>query len=315
MSRTRTAPPGGGGGKAGAALLSGQIVAAYGRRYLVETEGGLISCVSRGKRSEYACGDRVATASTSEGEGVIEAADPRSTLFFRSAAYRTKLIAANASQVAVVAAAEPSFSDELICRVLVAAENAGLKVLLVLNKCDLAAQAAQARGRLQPFVQAGYELLEVSALQDVGALRERLQGETTVLIGQSGMGKSTLINAVFPDAQAATREISAFLSSGKHTTTHALLYRLEALGAGQHGSVIDCPGMQEFGLAHLDWRELSAGFREFQLLLGQCRFPDCRHQREPGCAVAAAVEQGLVAERRLELYRRIQASEATTHRN
>ena len=295
------------------ALINGRIVAAYGRRYLLETAGGLLSCVPRGKRSECACGDRAAIALTSPGEGVIEAVDPRSTLFFRSAVHRTKLIAANASQVAVVTAAEPSFSDELVSRVLAAAENAGMRSLVVLNKCDLAEQAAQARARLQPFVLAGYELIEVSALQDVGALRSRLEGESTVLVGQSGMGKSTLINALFPGAQAATREISAFLASGKHTTTHAMLYQLDD-EAGSSGSVIDCPGIQEFGLAHLDWRELSAGFREFRPLVSQCRFPECRHQQEPGCAVAAAAAQGLIAPRRLELYRRIEAAEAAARR-
>jgi len=132
-----------------------------------------------------------------------------------------------------------------------------------------------------------------------------------VLVGQSGMGKSSLINALFPDARAATREISVFLASGKHTTTHALLYRLDNhQTAATQEWVIDCPGVQEFGLAHLDWRELSAGFREFRPLLQQCRFPDCRHQREPGCAIAAAADRGLIAPRRLELYRRIQAAES-----
>lgn len=290
-------------------LIAGRIVAAYGRRYLVETAQGLVSCVPRGKRSECACGDRVAIAATAPGEGVIEAVDPRSTLFFRAAVHRTKLIAANATQVALITAAEPSFSDELLSRALVAAENAGLRSLLVLNKCDLVELAREARARLQPFVQAGYELIEVSALGDVGALKARLEGESTVLVGQSGMGKSTLINALFPGAQAATREISAFLASGKHTTTHAMLYRL-----GDTGSVIDCPGMQEFGLAHLDWRQLAAGFREFLPLPHQCRFPDCRHLSEPGCAVAAAAAQGLVSLRRLELYRRIMVAEEAVRR-
>lgn len=293
-------------------VLNGQIVAAYGRRYVVETPQGMMSCVSRGKRSDYACGDRVALTTISPqvsgspvpGEGVIEAADPRSSLFFRSAAHRQKLIAANATQVAIIVATDPSFSDELVTRALVAAEHAGLKSLLVLNKCDLTEAVAQAAVRLLPFSQAGYTSLQVSALGDVAALRQHLLGETTVLVGQSGMGKSTIINALFPDAHAATREISRFLASGKHTTTHALLYRLDEASA-----VIDCPGMQEFGLAHLDWRELAAGFREFQPLLGQCRFPDCRHQPEPGCAIAAAAEKGEIAARRLELYRRIAAAE------
>ena len=303
-----------------ARLIAGQIVAAYGRRYIVETAEGLMSCVSRGKRSEYACGDRVAIARTGTApthsltaivgamdDGVIEAADPRSTLFFRSAAHRRKLIAANATQIAMVVAAEPSFSDELVSRALVAAEQAGLKILLVLNKCDLADAALAAAERLQPFAQAGYPLVKISALQDTHALREKLLDETTVLVGQSGMGKSTLINALFPDAHAATREISTFLSSGKHTTTHALLYRLD-----EHSAVIDCPGMQEFGLAHVEWREIAAGFREFLPFTDGCRFPDCRHLHEPGCAIASAVNDGAISPRRLELYRRIIMAEAGT---
>lgn len=301
-----------------AGLISGQIVAAYGRRYIVETAAGLISCVPRGKRSEYACGDRVAIARTgaaSSGpsantgtgldEGVIEAVDPRSTLFFRSAAHRRKLIAANATQIAVVVAAEPSFSDELVSRVLVAAEQAGLKTLLVLNKCDIADAAVAAAARLEPFARAGYPILHLSAIQDATALRAALIDETTVLVGQSGMGKSTLINALFPNAHAATREISTFLASGKHTTTHALLYRLDMQSA-----VIDCPGMQEFGLAHVEWRDIAAGFREFLPFTRECRFPDCRHLREPGCAVTSATEDGSISPRRLELYRRIIVAEA-----
>ena len=136
------------------------------------------------------------------------------------------------------------------------------------------------------------------------ALRARLQGETTVLVGQSGMGKSTLINALVPEANAATREISTFLASGKHTTTFARLYRLDAQSA-----IIDCPGMQEFGLAHLDWRELAAGFREIGPLSVNCRFPDCHHQGEPACAVAAAAEADRIDQRRLALYRRIAQAE------
>ncbi len=298
------------------AALHGQIVAAYGRRYLVETAheqaaggpGALLSCMALGRQSQYACGDRVTVLSSGPGEGVIESAETRSTLFFRSAAHRSKLIAANATQVAVVVASEPSFSDELVARVLAAAECAGMRSLIVLNKADLAELTTQALERLRGFERAGYPPIVVSALQDGGAmaeaLRARLQGETTVLVGQSGMGKSTLINALVPEANAATREISTFLASGKHTTTFARLYRLDAQSA-----IIDCPGMQEFGLAHLDWRELAAGFREIGPLSVNCRFPDCHHQGEPACAVAAAAEADRIDQRRLALYRRIAQAE------
>jgi len=121
-----------------------------------------------------------------------------------------------------------------------------------------------------------------------------------VLIGQSGMGKSTIVNALVPDADAATQEISRFLDSGRHTTAHARFYRLDPASA-----IVDSPGVQEFGLAHLGARDIEAGFVDIRPLAGACRFPDCRHDGEPGCAVAAAVGEGRVHARRLELFRRI----------
>jgi ribosome biogenesis GTPase len=283
------------------AHVSGQVVAAYGRRFLVESRGGdFIPCLPRGRHGQYACGDRVLVKRTGRGEGVIEAADPRSSLFLRATPHRRKLIAANVSQVAVVTAGEPSVSDELVCRILVAAECQRIRGLVVANKVDLEAPAAVLRDRLASFARSGYPVVEVSAKRDVGEVRKRLAGETTVLLGQSGMGKSTIVNALVPGADAATREISRFLDSGRHTTSHTRLYRLDAAS-----SIIDSPGLQEFGLAHLSAVEIERGFPELAAFAGQCRFSDCRHRAEPGCAVRAAAEAGGLHPRRLELLHRI----------
>jgi ribosome biogenesis GTPase len=290
----------------GAGAVHGSIVASFGRRYLVEADdGSFLECVTRGKRGSLTCGDRVVAAATSAREGVIEAVAPRRTLLQRAAPHRSKLIAANATQLAVVVAGEPSFSDELVCRALVEAEHAGVRSLIVLNKADLAAPTAAARARLAPICAVGYLLVEISATHDVAPLRRRLQGETTVLLGQSGMGKSTLVNALVPEANAETREISRFLDSGKHTTTHSRLHRLDADTA-----VVDCPGLQELGLAHLDATAIELGFPELRALRGDCRFADCRHRQEPGCAVHVALAAGRLHPRRLELFHRIRDAEA-----
>ena len=266
-----------------------------------------ITCLTRGKKSEVACGDKVeikrtAEASSENGsgaQGVIERIAPRRSLLHRSDAFREKLIAANVTQIIVVVAAEPSFSDELLARCLVAAFDQKLEVLIVLNKCDLSAAAA-ARKRLIPYQAIGYRILELCAKRDVTQLRPFLTGHTSVLVGQSGMGKSTLINALLPDAQAATREISTALDSGKHTTTHARLYRID-----ETSGLIDCPGVQAFGLHHLSFGGIEQGFVEFAQYLGLCRFRDCRHAHEPGCALQNAVAEGKINARRLELFQQI----------
>jgi len=281
--------------------LSGEVVAAYGRRSLVETPGSdVITCLPRGRDKQYACGDRVLVTRIGRGEGVIEAADPRSSLFLRAAAHRRKLIAANASQVAVITAGEPSVNDELVCRVLVAAECQGVRGLIVLNKTDLPTPAAALRARLEPFARAGYPIVEVSAKRDVASLRDHLVGRTTVLIGQSGMGKSTIVNALVPDARATTREISRFLDSGRHATSCTRLYRLEGRSA-----IIDSPGIQEFGLAHLSAAEIQSGFPDLGRFVGHCRFRDCRHRAEPGCALQAAAAADEIHPRRLVLLHRL----------
>ena len=280
--------------------LTGLIIAAYGRHYLAELpDGEILECVPRGKKSEVACGDTVEIVRTSADQAVIDSIAPRSTLLYRSDAFKQKIIAANVTQIIVVVATEPSFNDELLARCLIAAHDQKLDTLIVLNKCDLP-QIAAARAQLAPYGKIGYRVLELSAKQDAAPLLPYLQGHTSVLVGQSGMGKSTLINAVIPEAQAATREISTVLDSGKHTTTHARLYHLNA-----NSNLIDCPGVQLFGLHHLDFAAIERSFPEFLPYLGQCRFANCSHSHEPDCAIRKATAEGKIDERRLKLFQQI----------
>lgn len=276
-------------------VAHGTVVAAHGRHYEIALDDGrAITCFPRGKKSVHACGDRVAVEPTGGEQGIIVSTAPRSSLLYRSDAYRQKVIAANAGQVVLVTATEPGFSAALVSRCLAAAEHQQMRAIIVLNKADLAARLPEARERLRPFAAAGYPVLELSARLDAAPLVPLLAGRVTVFAGQSGMGKSTLINALVPGAGAATREISAALDSGRHTTTVTRLYRLDADTA-----LIDSPGMQEFGLAHLLLGELEQTFVEFRPLLGHCRFRDCRHESEPDCALRRAVAEGSLDERRL----------------
>ncbi len=279
--------------------ITGTIVAAHGRHYQVELPGGeILRCFPRGKKSELACGDRVAIARSSDSQGVIESAEERASLLYRSNEFKQKLIAANVSQIIIVVATEPSFSDVLITRCLAAAESQDLQALIVLNKCDLSDKRPTALATLAPFTKLDYPILQLSARENAEALRPYLNGQTSVLVGQSGMGKSTLINALIDGANARTREISDALDSGKHTTTHATLYRLDA-----DSILIDSPGLQEFGLRHLTFSELEQSFPEFRPFLGQCRFRNCRHDREPGCTIHAAVQAGNIDPRRYTAFR------------
>ena len=286
----------------------GTVVAAFGRHYEIElADSTTATGYPLGKKSIYTCGDEIELSD----DGQILNLHPRRTLLYRADGFREKLIAANVTQIILVVATDPSFSDALLTRALVAAEHEGMQALIVLNKCDLQDGLAAARALLAPYVALGYRVVEMCAKQDVSELKLLLQNQVSVLVGQSGMGKSTLTNALIPGATAATREVSVALDSGKHTTTHARLYRLP-IGAGNtvldNAALIDCPGLQEFGLAHLTPAQIGHGFLEFRPLLGQCKFRDCQHRSEPGCAIKTAIESGQVHPRRLEHFHQLVAA-------
>jgi ribosome biogenesis GTPase / thiamine phosphate phosphatase len=281
--------------------LQGQIVAAHGRHYAVEIEGGeTLTCFPRGKRSLLACGDRVEVLRTAADQGVVEAVHPRHSLLYRSDRHRQKLIAANVTQMVIVLATVPTFYEELLNRCLAAASQQDMRVLIVINKIDLAQPQGGALQALELYREIGYTLLPLTAKVDVSPLRPYLHGQLSVLVGQSGMGKSTIVNGIFPDARAQIGDVSFALDSGRHTTTYSRLYRLDGDSA-----LIDSPGMQEFGLVHLTVSELASAYLEFRACLGHCRFADCRHCDEPDCAVASAAARGEISVRRLELYRRL----------
>ncbi len=286
--------------KAGA-VLTGQVVAAYGRHFEVETAPGTIySCVVRGKRKGIVCGDHVEILSVAGDQGIIEATLPRSSLFYRSEIFREKLIAANVTQLIFVLAVVPTCNPELLDRCLIVAENQGIKPLILLNKVDLIDRDAQKQTvarNLLFYRELGYPMLEVSAKASVQPLVPFLNGQTSLLAGQSGVGKSTLLNALVPLAQQATAEISDALDGGRHTTTHVRLFHLDA-----DSSIVDSPGFQEFGLQQLDENALAWGFIEFRPFLQQCKFRDCRHVSEPGCRLLQAAQEGIFDSRRMACY-------------
>ncbi|MEY3743767.1 MAG: hypothetical protein RLZZ541_822 [Pseudomonadota bacterium] len=279
------------------ASLQGTVVAAYGKRFQVELpDKKRISCVTRGKKTDLACGDVVSIELTDKHEGVIETTLTRKTLLYRSNAFKSKILAANVTQIIIVLATQPSFYEALLNRCLIAAEAANIKPLIVLNKCDLA-DSNEAKQKLALYTSLGYQVLTLSAKEDISALKPYLQGEASILVGQSGMGKSTIINALLPNEDVRTREVSHTLDSGKHTTTAAHLYHID-----EHSQLIDSPGLQEFGLHHLSTDELEHAFIEFRPFLGKCRFNNCKHLQEPDCAIKDAVSNGQVTSERLAIY-------------
>ena len=295
--------------------LTGTIIAAHGRHYLADADGEKLQCVTRGKKTNVAVGDVVHLKRTSNDQAVIEKIADRTTLLYRSDQYKSKLLAANISRLFIVVATEPGFTDDLVSRALVACEAAGIEAHLILNKTDVVDLLPRARERVATYAAMAYPVHEVSATtqpeQTVATLMPLLEGHSSIFIGQSGMGKSSMINLLVPDADIAVREISAALDTGKHTTTFTRLYWLPAKD-GKSSAIIDSPGFQEFGLYHLTEGMLERAFVEFKPYLGGCKYYNCRHLAEPQCAVLDAVAEGKITRMRHELYGQLLHESAQT---
>jgi ribosome biogenesis GTPase / thiamine phosphate phosphatase len=297
-----------------AVLEPGLVVATYGRHCLVETpEGRRLICHPRGKKNQVVVGDQVLWQIAGD-EGSIEKLQERRNLFYRQDEIRTKSFAANLDRVLILIAADPEYSESQLSRALVAAEAERITPIIALNKSDLAQPFAQAWERLAPYRAMGYSVVPVSLSprspvddDGVAALCEHLTGHTTLVLGPSGSGKSTLINRLVPDAQVETGEISQALNSGKHTTTSTRWYWVPSLDRSEaRTALIDSPGFQEFGLHHIEPTRLADCMPDLRRYLGGCKFYNCTHLHEPGCAVLAQVEgeqgTGTISARRHRIY-------------
>ncbi|WP_313074691.1 ribosome small subunit-dependent GTPase A [Melaminivora sp.] len=282
----------------------GLVVASHGRHCVVEqADGTRLICHPRGKKAQAVVGDRVQWQAPPPGqgdEGTVERVLPRRNLFYRQDEVRSKSFAANIDQVLVLIAAEPVFSESQLTRALIACEAAGIPALIGLNKSDLVEPFARAWERLWPYRHMGgdgaaahhYPVLPLSLTQsgetDRAVLAPLLAGRATLVLGPSGAGKSTLVNLLVPQAGAQTGEISQALNSGRHTTTSTQWYWVDE---ARTTALIDSPGFQEFGLRHLAPTDLARCMPDIAAHAGDCRFYNCTHLHEPGCAVLARVRE------------------------
>jgi len=289
--------------------LQGIVISRFGQHADVEDEHGKIErCNLRRGIKSLVTGDRVVWRAGNETyhgiSGVIEAVHPRKTVLTRPDYYDgIKPIAANIDHIIIVSSIAPEFSRNIIDRYLIACEDIGITPIIVLNKSDLLdEQSAKVIDQeLQSYRDIGYQVLYSSMHGDgLSGLKSAMKDKINIFVGQSGVGKTSLVNMMLPEIEAATGEISENSGLGKHTTTTARLYHFP-----DGGDLIDSPGIREFSLWHLEPERIASGFIEFRPFLGQCRFRDCKHQIDPGCALVEAVTEGKVDNARYRSFLRI----------
>lgn len=283
-------------------LALARVVGVHGRHSVIETaDGTRMLAHGRGKKSDVIVGDTVRWQASGD-EAVIESFEPRTTLLKRQDEWRSKNFAANIDLLLIMVATDPPYSESQLARALIAAEDGRIPVKIVLNKIDLPVADA-ARERLAPYRRMGYDVLEVAVKTDPAGTKAifdpLLDGKTTLVLGPSGMGKSTLVNLLVPHADAQVGEISKALKSGKHTTTTTTWYWLDD---ARRSALIDSPGFQEFGIHHIQSADLGSLMRDYGMYLGDCKFANCTHRHEPSCGVRAAIARGDISPSRERIY-------------
>lgn len=290
---------------------SGLVIAHYGQQLDVEAlegdhQGQLFRCFVRANIDSLVTGDRVIWCQGDDNAGIIVARQDRHTLLQRPDNFgQLKPVAANIDHIVLVIAPQPEPHDNLIDRYLVAAESTDIPVVILLNKADLISDDNRdsLEALLDRYRNLGYPVVTASAHhpeQHDDTITSLVKGRTTVFVGQSGVGKSSIIQTLVPERELKVGALSESTGKGTHTTTTARLFHLD-----RGGDLIDSPGIREFGLWHMTPAEIEYGFREVRDVIGLCRFRDCRHQGEPGCALEEAATDGRISPERLRSFRRI----------
>lgn len=287
----------------------GLVTAHFGIQVEVEAEDGLrYRCHLRANLPALVTGDNVVWRAGNQQNGIITALQPRKTELVRTDSFgRIKIIASNVDLLVIVFAPLPMPHANLIDRYLIAAEYSGIQPLLLLNKLDLIndANSVDIESLLSTYKALGFSVLEVSTLMPdtITVLQKKLNQHTCVFVGQSGVGKSSLINTLLPEADLRVGALSELTNKGSHTTTTARLFHMPA-----GGDLIDSPGIREFALSHMDKAMVEEGFSEFKPFLGRCKFRNCSHEHEPGCALLKAIDEGQISKKRMDSYRHILGS-------
>jgi len=282
-------------------LRQGLVIAHYGSEVLIEDENEQQRCFFR-SHMDLAVGDKVGWHENQDGLGVVEKQFERSTQIQRPDSYGdVKTVAANITQMLITIAPHPEPHSALIDRYIVAAHFHGIAPIILVNKCELIDDATLAP-LLDRYRHLEYSVLKVSAKDGTGIddLKEHLKDNTSIFVGQSGVGKSSLVKTLLPEEEIRIGELSDAEVKGKHTTTHSQLYRFPS-----GGCCIDSPGIREFGLWHVTKEDVLSGFKEIHEQTFLCKFRDCQHESEPGCGVKDALENGKIHVERFQNYQLI----------